>query len=182
VSSSDSGSQFAPSSDHSLEVQLKVLPLIHDILDRLVRCEYSTREIQRDLGDVHRKVNLPVEHSLSNPSMNSQSEFKDPFALSSANSQSFNSTPLNGAQGSMGGIAPNLVKSWNDSTLTTSVGQLLALLTHQHIQPTNSGLPNGQVGGNHNHNQQQQDLAPNQCSRLRCGLACWATDCPIVRT
>jgi hypothetical protein len=102
--------------------------------------------------------------------MNCQPEFKDPFAPSSANSQPFNSTPLNGAWGSMGGVAPNqvsfflmiLAKSRNDSTLTTSVGQLLALQTHQHIQSTNSGLPNGQVGGNQNHNQQQQDLAPNQ--------------------
>ena len=50
VSSLDSGSQFTPSSDQSLEAQLKALPLIHDILDRLVRCEYSTREIRRDLG------------------------------------------------------------------------------------------------------------------------------------
>lgn len=168
VSSLDSGSQFTPSSDHSLEAQLKALPLIHDILDRLVRCEYSTREIQRDLGDVHRKVNILVERSLSNPNMNSQPEFKDPFAPSSANSQSFNSTSLNGARGSMGGIAPNQVSSFDDigqisqrlNTLTTSVGQLLALQTHQHIQSTNSGLPNGQVGSNHN--QQQQDLAPNQ--------------------
>jgi hypothetical protein len=163
-----------------LEAQLKALPLIHDILDRLVRCEYSTREIQRDLGDVHRKVNLLVERSLdanNNATISSQPEFKDPFAPSTnANSKSFNSPALNVPRGSMGGIAPNQVSSSDDigqisqrlNTLTTSVGQLLALQTQQHIQSTNSGLSNGQMGSNnhgnnHGNNQQQlQDLAPNQ--------------------
>ena len=168
VSSLDSGSQFAPSSDHSLEAQLKALPLIHDILDRLVRCEYSTREIQRDLGDVHRKVNILVERS-QNANINSQPEFKDPFAPSNTNVQQFNSPALNGPRGSMGGIAPNQISSSDDigqisqrlNTLTTSVGQLLALQTQQHIQSTNSSFSNGQMGGN-NQQQQQQDLAPNQ--------------------
>jgi len=158
-----------------LEAQLKALPLIHDILDRLVRCEYSTREIQRDLGDVHRKVNLLVERSLNannNATISSQPEFKDPFAPSSVNAQSFNSPAVAGPRGSMGGIAPNQVSSSDDigqisqrlNTLTTSVGQLLALQTQQHIQSTNSVLPNGQIGGssNNNNNQQQQDSGPNQ--------------------
>jgi hypothetical protein len=178
VSSLDSGGRFTPSSDHSLEAQLKALPLIHDILDRLVRCEYSTREIQRDLGDVHRKVNLLVERSLNannNATISSQPEFKDPFAPSSVNAQSFNSPAVAGPRGSMGGIAPNQVSSSDDigqisqrlNTLTTSVGQLLALQTQQHIQSTNSVLPNGQIGGNNNNNnnnnnQQQQDSGPNQ--------------------
>jgi translation initiation factor 4A len=157
-----------------LEAQLKALPLIHDILDRLVRCEYSTREIQRDLGDVHRKVNLLVERSLNvsnNATINSQPEFKDPFAPSNANAQPFNPPPLSGPRGSVGGIAPNQISSSDDigqisqrlNTLTTSVGQLLALQTQQHIQSTNTALPNGQMGGNNQQQQQQQqDLAPNQ--------------------
>lgn len=174
VSSLDSGSQFAPNNEHSLETQLKALPLIHDILDRLVRCEYSTREIQRDLGDVHRKVNLLVERSLNNTSnnsisnSNSQPEFKDPFAPN--NSQGFNPPALNGSRASMGGnIAPNQAAPSDDigqisqrlNTLTTSVGQLLALQTQQHINTTNGGLPNGQIMGVNNHHH-QQDISPNQ--------------------
>lgn len=68
----------------------------------------------------------------------------------------------------MGAIAPNQISSSDDigqisqrlNTLTTSVGQLLALQTQQHIQSTNSSFSNGQMGGNNQH--QQQDLAPNQ--------------------
>lgn len=170
VSSLDSNSLIA---EHSLETQLKALPLIHDILDRLVRCEYTTREIQRDLGDVHRKVNLLVERSLdnnanhvNNTNLSSQPEFKDPFA--SGNPQPFNVSPMNVARASMSGaIAPNQSAPSDDigqisqrlNTLTTSVGQLLALQTHQRIQTTNVGMPNGQImGGNNLH----QDLAPNQ--------------------
>ena len=174
VSSLDSASQFNLSNEHSLEAQLKALPLIHDILDRLVRCEYSTREIQRDLGDVHRKVNLLVERSLNtnnNPHMmNSQPEFKDPFAPAGLNTQPFNAPASNGFRGSMSGnIAPNQTAPSDDigqisqrlNTLTTSVGQLLALQTQQHVRATNSNIVNAQKTGGNNH-QQQQDLAHNQ--------------------
>jgi hypothetical protein len=149
----------------SFEAQLKASPFIHDILDRLVRCEYSTREIQRDLGDVHRKVNLLVERSLGVASINSQPEFKDPFAPSNVNGQKIMSPALNGPRGSVsGGIAPNQIPPSDDitqisqrlNTLTSSVGQLLALQTQQHIQTTTSGLPVNQSGG------QQGDIAPNQ--------------------
>ncbi|KAF7968629.1 hypothetical protein HWV62_29797 [Athelia sp. TMB] len=164
---SSTGSQFAPSSDNSLEAQLKALPLIHDILDRLVRCEYSTREIQRDLGDVHRKVNLLVERSLHGSGMNSNNlkpEFKDPFSPA-ANSFS---PAMNGPRGSFSGVAPNQPAPSDDigqisqrlNTLTTSVGQLLALQTQQHIQAANAGLSNGPMMMNSNLS--QQDLAPNQ--------------------
>jgi hypothetical protein len=164
VSSLDSGSQFAPSNDQtqSFEAQLKASPMIHDILDRLVRCEYSTREIQRDLGDVHRKVTLLVERSLG---VSVQPEFKDPFAPN-VNGQSFSSPSLNGPRPSIGNIAPNQPTPSDDittisqrlNTLTTSVGQLLALQT-QHIQSTTSGLPNNSIMGS---NTPQGDLAPNQ--------------------
>lgn len=168
---SSSGSQFTPNIDNSLEAQLKALPLIHDILDRLVRCEYSTREIQRDLGDVHRKVNLLVERSLNsngsnNMNHNSQPEFKDPF---SPGVNPFAPPSVNGPRGSFStNIAPNQAPPSDDigqisqrlNTLTTSVGQLLALQTQQHIQTANAGLSNGHMMGNQNH--PQQDLPPNQ--------------------
>lgn len=170
VSSLDSGSQFNSSNEQSLEAQLKALPLIHDILDRLVRCEHSTREIQHDLGDVHRKVNLLVERSLnSNANINnSQPEFKDPFASTGANVQTFNAPALNGPRASMGNIAPNQAVPSDDigqisqrlNTLTSSVGQLLALQTQQHMHVANAGLANGQMMGGAN--QKLQEMGHNQ--------------------
>ncbi|KAJ7591138.1 hypothetical protein C8J56DRAFT_934774 [Mycena floridula] len=135
VSSLDSGSHFTLSSDVqplSFETQLKGSPMIHEILDRLVRCEYSTREIQRDLGDVQRKVNLLVERSLGVSSQPAQPEFKDPFAGS-------NGTSFSTARPSLANIAPNQPAPSDDittisqrlNTLTSSVGQLLAIQTQQ---------------------------------------------------
>ncbi|KAF5369819.1 hypothetical protein D9758_001111 [Tetrapyrgos nigripes] len=137
VSSLDSGSQFAPSVElqpqsQNFEAQLKASPVLHDILDRLLRCEFTTRELQTQIGDIHRKVNLLVERSLSNTG---QPEFKDPFATSNS---SF-SPSLNGPRASVGNIAPNQVAPTDDissisqrlNTLTSSVGQLLALQTQQ---------------------------------------------------
>ncbi len=131
ASSLDSGSQFAPSVDfqpQSFEAQLRASPFLHDMLDRLVRCEFSTREIQRDLGYMHRKVNLLVERSLG---IGSPPEFKFPFA--SSNGPTFSPRP------SRGNIAPNQPAPSDDittisqrlNTLTSSVGQLLALQTRQ---------------------------------------------------
>ncbi|KAJ3999547.1 hypothetical protein F5050DRAFT_1709689 [Lentinula boryana] len=144
ASSLDSNSHFAPSVDlqtQSLETQLKASPMIHDLLDRLVRCEFSTREIQRDLGDMHRKVNLLVERSLG---ANSQPEFKDPFANS--NTPTFSPRPSIANTN----IAPNQSAPADDisaisqrlNTLTSSVGQLLALQTQQIQTSSNiTGLP-----------------------------------------
>ncbi|KAH7930111.1 hypothetical protein BV22DRAFT_90098 [Leucogyrophana mollusca] len=172
VSSLDSGSQFAPSNDflQSLEAQLKASPLIHDILDRLVRCEYSTREIQRDLSDVHRKVTILVERSINNPiAPTSQPEFKDPFAPSASLSGTITGPPLNGPRASFSGnIAPNQSPPGDDitqisqrlNTLTTSVGQLLALQTQQHIQNATSNMSNNQPIGRTT--PQVPDLALNQ--------------------
>jgi len=149
VSSLDSGSQFTSSIDVqpqvlSFESQLKSSPLVHDILDRLLRCEYTTRDFhdrlvrcEKDIGDIHRKINIIFERSVA---ANSQPEFKDPF--SSSNS-TFNSTP----RGSVGNIAPNQVAPSDDissisqrlNTLTSSVGQLLALQTQQ-IQSSAAGI------------------------------------------
>ncbi|KAI0952469.1 hypothetical protein AcW1_004551 [Taiwanofungus camphoratus] len=151
ASSLDSGSHFANSADlsTSFEAQLKASPFIHDILDRLMRCEYTTREIQRDLGDVHRKVDLLVERTLN---ANAPPEFKDPFAPSSGSSQTLFSSGFNGPRASMSAsIAPNQPAPSDDitqisnrlNTLTTSVGQLLALQT-QHMQ-ANSGIQNPQL-------------------------------------
>ncbi|KAF7355259.1 Translation initiation factor [Mycena sanguinolenta] len=162
VSSLDSGSQFA-SNDHaaqSFEAQLKASPLIHDILDRLVRCEYTTREMQRDVGEMQRKVNILVDRSLG---LGGQPEFKDPFALN-ANGASFSSPSLNGPRPSIGNIAPNQANPGDDlvsvsqrlDMLTASVGQLTAA-SHQ-IHASISPLNNSLIGSG----TPQIDLAPNQ--------------------
>jgi len=148
VSSLDSGSQFAPSIDfsHGLEAQLKISPLFQDVIDRLMRCELTTQEVQRELGDVHRKLDFLVERFLNNAvqTSNTLPEFKDPFAPT-ATSQS--SSALNIPRPSLAAnIAPNQSPPLDDitqisqrlNTLTTSVGQLLALQTQQHIQNATS--------------------------------------------
>lgn len=125
--SNDSNSRATPILD-PFEAQLRASPLFHDILDRLVRCELVSREIQRDMSDLNRKVNILIERSVLN---NNQPEFKDPFASSPVN-------PLQ-QRPSMGNIAPNQAASTDDissisqrlNTLTSSVGQLLALQTQQ---------------------------------------------------
>ncbi|KAG5646627.1 hypothetical protein DXG03_002931 [Asterophora parasitica] len=173
VSSLDSGSQFnqSASGDHqaqSFEAQLKASPMIHDILSRLVQCEYVTREIQRDLGDVQRKVNILVDKALGS---NSQPEFKDPFAPANTNGQSF-SPPLggsrsNGPRPSLGNIAPNQPAPSDDistisqrlNTLTSSVGQLLAIQTQQ-IQSTD--LRSNSIASIASVNNHHGDIPPNQ--------------------
>lgn len=171
VSSLDSASVFA-SNESTFEAQLKASPMIRDILDRLVRCEFTTREIQRDIGEMHRKVNLLVDRSLNTPqpSMslnNGMPEFKDPFA---PNNPSIISPPLAGPRPSFGGVAPNQQGPNDDissisqrlNTLTSSVGQLLALQTQQ-LQTSTPGLSNqsplnpGMLG-----NPSTPDIAPNQ--------------------
>jgi translation initiation factor 4A len=168
VSSLDSGSQFTSSADfhNNFEAQLKASPFIRDIIDRLQRCEYSTREIQRDLSDMHRKINILVERTLSNVTSfnNSQPEFKDPFAPASSMSTPAVIIPRGSFSAN---IAPNQSPPTDDitqisqrlNTLTTSVGQLLALQTQQHIQNATTTLLPAQLGRS---TPQMQDVAPNQ--------------------
>lgn len=143
VSSLDSGSQFTSGTEFSqnLDAQLKTSPLIQDIIERLLRCEFTAQEVQRELRDVHRKVDFLVERSFNNTpqASSSQPEFKDPFAP--VGGQSATSLTIPRASFSAG-IAPNQSPPPDDisqisqrlNTLTTSVGQLLALQTQQHIQ------------------------------------------------
>jgi translation initiation factor 4A len=173
VSSLGSASQFAGSTSTtdgmtpSFDAQLKTSPVIHDLMDRLVHCEYNTREIQRDLNDIQHKVNLLLERALamgSSPQQLAQPEFKDPFALTNGNTASNTSSR---PRPSVGNIAPNqhappiedmptITQRLN--ALTTSVGQLLALQTQQ-IQQTGHPLEarNSIIGLG-----PPQDIAPNQ--------------------
>jgi hypothetical protein len=163
VSSLGSGGQFASNMDYSsgFEAQLRASPVINDILERLARCEISTREIHRNLNDVHRKVDILLDRSTG---FTSQPEFKDPFAP--ASSPSSVSGPAGMARHSISGnLAPNqqssddiIQISQRLSTLTSSVGQLLALQTQQHMQsvgPTLGGSQIASIGPS-------QDIPPNQ--------------------
>lgn len=161
VSSQDSNSRATPAAEfqaQSFEAQLRASSAIHDILDRLVRCEYTTREVQRELGDINRKVNLLVERALG---VNSQPEFKDPFASNAAPLSVPNPRP------SIGNIAPNQAANTDDitsisqrlNTLTSSVGQLLALQTQQMQQ---NAISDGRNNSVISLNSPQLDLAPNQ--------------------
>jgi hypothetical protein len=163
VSSLGSGGQFTSNMDYpsSFEAQLRASPVINDILERLVRCEISTREIHRNLNDVHRKVDILLDRSTG---FNSQPEFKDPFAPGS--SPSSVGGPSGMARLSISGnLAPNQQSSDDInqisqrlSTLTSSVGQLLALQTQQHLQSVGPTLGGGQIvpiGPS-------QDIPPNQ--------------------
>ena len=165
VSSQNSSTRFTPaivdSQSQSFEAQLKASPMMHDILDRLVRCEYTTREIQRDLGDINRKVNLLVERALG--VNNCQPEFKDPFDTNSNSSNVIKHRP------SVGNIAPNQAANTDDissisqrlNTLTSSVGQLLALQTQQ-LQHQQCTISDGRNNSVISLNPPQLDLAPNQ--------------------
>jgi len=159
------GGQFSSTMDYSssFEAQLRASPVINDILERLVRCEVSTREIHRNLNDVHRKVDILLDRSTG---FTSQPEFKDPFAPSSSSSSSFSAPPSGMARLSISGnLAPNqqpsddiIQISQRLNTLTSSVGQLLALQTQQHMQGVGPTLAGGQlatIGPS-------QDIPPNQ--------------------
>jgi hypothetical protein len=148
VSSIDSLSQSTVNTDsQSFESQLKASPFMADLLERLVRCEASTRQIQSDLTIVHRKVNILVDRALAQaqappPLPHSQPEFVDPFSrrpsvISGPNGHQGLIPPQAGLnhRASMGNIAPNQLPPDNDvsqirdqlNTLTSSVGQLIAL-------------------------------------------------------
>ena len=177
VSSIGSASVNTSSIDYSsmsFDAQLKASPVIRDLMDRLARCEFSNREIQRELSDMHTKVNILVERFLG--PMNTEPEFKNPFTSSASASRSL--TPS-------GGIGPSPLQpagahlnapkvddlsqlSTRINSLQTSVGQLLALQTQQHLSNLQQGLPPGQntslaglgiAQGN-------GDIAPNQLGPL----------------
>ncbi|KAI0316701.1 hypothetical protein OF83DRAFT_1059902 [Amylostereum chailletii] len=193
VSSLGSGSHFASSIDYpsSFEAQIRASPFINDLVDRLIRCEVVTHNIQRDLGEVNRKVDILVDRSLNvSHNNNSLPEFKDPFAPAGTN-DTIPVPHLNGHRGSIANvIAPNqqtsddiTVISQRLNTLTSSVGQLLALQTQQHRQsvthngnghlpslgsatidiPPNQLMPPGSMGGSLGHGlPNRPDLRPGR--------------------
>lgn len=104
----------------SFDAQAKASPFVNDLLDRLLRCEYSTKEIQRELGDVTRKLNWLIERS-----------------------NSAGQSP----QASVGPVDDVRALTQRVNTLTTSVGQLLALQTQAHMQNINGAASAAGAGG-----------------------------------
>lgn len=51
----------------SFDGQAKASPFINDLLDRLIRCEYSNSNIQREISEMSRKMNILLEHVINNP-------------------------------------------------------------------------------------------------------------------
>lgn len=101
--------------DGGFEAQVKASPFINDLLDRLLRCEYSTKEIQRELSEVTRKLAI-VERALS-------------------------ADIGRGGQGQPTAAINEETRLLNQrvNALTTSVSQLLALQTQTHMQNLNLG-------------------------------------------
>jgi len=141
-----------------LDAQLKASPFINDILDRLIRCEISGREIRQELGEVHRKVEFlvrniqPGDHAMKGPDRpahNTEPTFRNPFAPSASPLPPTNGSAFSGGNNLSTTSPPHSQDeiaqiSQRLNTLTTSVSQLLALQTQHHIQSINSGLPSSQ--------------------------------------
>jgi len=151
----------------AFENQLKASPFISELLDRLVRCESSTRQIQTDLGTMHRKVNFLVENALNKPAP--QPEFQDPFSSSglAPNSNGLGPRASMMHRPSVGNIAPNQLAPTEDvahiathlSALTNSVNQLLGL---QSGLPAASNFNAGSFGRKSVAGLPPMDIAPHQ--------------------
>ena len=166
VSSIGSASINTSSVDYSstsFEAQIKNSSIIRDLVDRLTRCEITNREIQRELAEVHGKINLLVERSLA--SLNSEPEFKNPFAPSVSASRSltpsggFGNTQMASQVGPLAKHDDLSQLSNRINSLTTSVGQLLALQTQQHATNLQQTFP---PQGPLSLSQPTLDIAPNQ--------------------
>lgn len=142
---------------YNIDAQLKASPFINEILDRLSRYELSNREIQRELGDVRRKLDILIARSIDTTmksperaSISAEPVFRNPFApagqiisispnssapITSSNGGTPGSTPPVRPQDEVAQISQRL------NTLTAAVSQMLALQTQQHIQSISSGLP-----------------------------------------
>jgi hypothetical protein len=129
----------------NLEPVIKTSPYIADIVDRLARTEYAQKELNRDLMDVAKKVDFLVDRALAQDTQNQNANRASGFlpgssmASNSLQQQSSHmSVPSAPASDDIRQLSQRL------NTLTTSVGQLLALQTQQHMQNVNSGFsPNG---------------------------------------
>lgn len=66
------------------DAQAKASPFINDLLDRLIRCEYSTSNIQREIGDINRKMNILLDSlvggGVHRPDVNGDSHSTSPIA------------------------------------------------------------------------------------------------------
>ncbi|GJJ07344.1 hypothetical protein Clacol_001545 [Clathrus columnatus] len=150
----------------SIDAQLKASPLINEILDRLSKYELSNREIQRELGDVRRKLDILIARSVDatikgperveRASISVEPVFRNPFApagqnipiqtgnvpIIPSNGNTPSSTSPTRPQEEIAQISQRL------NTLTAAVSQILALQTQQHIQSISTNLPSQSTPNN----------------------------------
>lgn len=155
ASSFDSSTQytqaFSDYSTTSFDNQLRASSLFSDMMDRVLQCEHATKGIQRDLEEVHRKVNLLVDRALGGVATGPP-EFKDPFTPG-------NPPAFNGPRPSISGPSDDISTiSQRLNTLTTSVGQLLAIQTHN----MQAGQPSLVGARAHGSITPQAEVAPHQ--------------------
>lgn len=100
----------------SFDGQAKSSPFINDLLDRLIRCEYSNSNIQREISEMSRKMNILLEHVISNaPHTNGNADGgRDTHGTSPLAGNSI--TPTAGTPGIGGGALGNIYSFPNSST------------------------------------------------------------------
>lgn len=154
-----------------LDAQLKKMPFIVDLLDRVARCELATRELSRELGDVQRRVDQlvnqvdrhPASHlgSMASTIQPSKPEFNNPFAASHA--------PSNANADQISAVSPHQISPTDDisqisqrlNTLTSSVGQLLALQTQQYPLGNHGSSNSSPSSGGQNVPESRSQLSNN---------------------
>lgn len=127
VSSTSSGALLGPTSETqslSIENQIKSSPLINEILDRISQYELRHTDIQRELSELHRKVNLLLDRSLG--SMGSEPEFKNPFSQPSLNGHNVSQIGVMSAASSLPPNQLPAIKSDELSQLSDRLNSLTA--------------------------------------------------------
>ena len=132
---SSAGAGMPGDTSSAFEDQVRALPFVQDLLDRLLRCEYSTKEIQRDLTEMSRKVSFLLERAESGDGPNR------------GTGQLGNGKLAGNGADEVRALAQRL------DNLSTSVQHLVALQTQAHVQ--------GQHPKGHNQNQHGHPNLPN---------------------
>ena len=168
VSSASSGALHGPNPElppSNFEVQLKTSPFIMELLGRLSHYEHRHTDIQRELTELHRKINLLLDRSLG--LVGSEPEFKNPFTQQNLNGDQFSSSGMLTPVSALSPLQSTTSKSDELNqlserldSLTVSVGQMLAFQGQQHSSNPPVGL--SQSRNNFPSRQGSFDIAPNQ--------------------
>lgn len=132
----------------TFEDQVRALPFVQDLLDRVVRCEFSAKEIHRELGDLSRKVNFLLERAEGGGTPATTGGIATTGKLMDA-----------GGGGNMGGGPTEDVRALAQrlESLSTSVQHLVTLQTQAHVHNQNQNPYPNQIG-----HQQQRPTGGNK--------------------